>query len=235
MKKSSLSIVFPVYNEREHIESVIIEWKMMLNKLKLQSDFIICEDGSKDGTKELLDKIKKKYSLILSQKKYRRGYGGAVLDGIRIAEEGYLLCVDSDGQCDPADFKKLWQKRDQSQVIIGWRKERADLLQRKIFSFFFKLVMTSLFPNSIHDPSAPFVIFQKRTVMPYLSYLTYLKEGFWWGFVGMCVKKGLSISEVPINHRKRCGGGATQVYHLNKIPKIAASNLLGLVRLRLAK
>ena len=90
-----------------------------------------------------------------------------------------------------------------------------------------------MFPTKIHDPSAPFVLFEKKTIFPYINYLKYLKEGFWWGFVGMCVKKKIPLKELPINHRKRMKGD-TQVYHLKKIPSIAIRNMLGLVRLRIS-
>lgn len=229
-----LNIIFPVYNERDTLETVLVEWANELKDCHLKHHLVICEDGSKDGTKELLLKIKNKYNLVLNQKNQRRGYAGAVTDGIKSADSNYILCVDSDGQCDPKDFKKFWGNKDKADVLIGWRTNRADNEQRKLFSSLFKKVFKILFPTNIHDPSAPFVLFKKNTILPNTSYLTYLKEGFWWGFVGMCVKKGLSIKEFPINHRQRLKGD-TQVYKPKEIPRIAITNLLGLIRLRLKK
>lgn len=228
-----LNIILPVYNEVDTIESVLKEWVAHLGPLNLDYHFVICEDGSTDGTKELLESIKTIYPIVLSQKEERRGYGGAVIDGIHTANTSYILCVDSDGQCDPKDFHAFWQIRDASDVVIGWRVNRADNSQRKVFSMLFKTVFRILFTTHIHDPSAPYVLFKKAAILPYLKYLGYLKEGFWWGFVGMCVKVGLSISELPINHRLRVKGD-TQVYHLKKIPSIAVRNLIGLVRLWLS-
>lgn len=229
-----LNIILPVYNERETLEIVIKEWTKELTKHRLKYHLIICEDGSKDGTKELLKKIKKKYALILNQKDKRRGYGGAVIDGINEAQSKYILCIDSDGQCDPKDFSKFWKNQNKADVLIGWRVNRADNVQRKIFSTLFKKFFKILFPTPIHDPSAPFVLFQKKTILPHLEYLTYLKEGFWWGFIGTCVIKELNLCEYPISHRPRLKGD-TQVYHPKEIPRIATTNLLGLVKLRFKK
>lgn len=229
-----LSIILPVFNEKDSIESVLEEWKQKLDKQNLTYSFIVCEDGSTDGTKELLVQLQRKYSLKLDQKQKRRGYGGAVIDGIKSANSEHILCIDSDRQCDPNDFLTFWNSREKAHAIIGWRKKRADLLQRKLFSFFFKIVFITLFPTNIHDPSAPFVLFKKQTVMPYISHLNYLKEGFWWGFVGMCVKNNLTIQENPINHRKRTKG-TTQVYLIKNILGISIRNLLGLLKLKLAK
>ncbi|OGK71478.1 hypothetical protein A2313_00690 [Candidatus Roizmanbacteria bacterium RIFOXYB2_FULL_41_10] len=60
-----------------------------------------------------------------------------------------------------------------------------------------------------------------------------MSEGFWWGFVGMCTKKGLKLSEEPINHRSRFNG-QTVVFKLKKIPSIALRNIIGLFRLKFA-
>lgn len=229
-----LAIVLPVYNEKETIESVLKEWKKELAKYKLTYQFVVCEDGSKDGTSELLKKIKSKYDLLLNQKKSRRGYGGAVIDGIVEAKTRYILSIDSDGQCDPKDFGKFWKRKDKADILIGWRVNRADALQRKIFSGAFKAYFKLLFPTKIHDPSAPFVLYKKRQVLPYLNYFRYLKEGFWWGFVGTAVKKKMTIVEIPINHRLRANG-ETVVYKTEKIPGIAIRNLVGLSKLALVE
>jgi dolichol-phosphate mannosyltransferase len=229
-----LSVILPVHNEKNSIEKVLSEWKKELDKQKIIYSFIICEDGSTDGTKELLIELQEKYPLELNQKQQRRGYGTAVIDGIKSANSEYILCIDSDGQCDPNDFSKFWNNRKETHVTIGWREKRADPLQRKVFSFLFKTVFLILFPTNIHDPSAPFVLFKKQKIMSHVSHLVHLKEGFWWGFVGMCTKKNLTIHEHKINHRKRING-TTQVYKPNKILGISVRNLIGLFKLKLLK
>ena len=228
-----LNIILPVFNEKDTIEIVLQEWKQELDKQNLIYSFIVCEDGSTDGTKELLMQLQKKYPLKLDQKQKRRAYGSAVIDGIKTANSEYILCVDSDGQCDPKDFYTFWKNKEKAQVLIGWRRKRADPLQRKVFSSLFKAIFVVLFPTRIHDPSAPFVLFKKSTVIPHASHLIYLKEGFWWGFVGMCIKKRLQIHEITINHRARLKGN-TQIYKAHKILDIFLRNLIGLLRLKIA-
>lgn len=231
--KLNLEIILPVYNEKKSIEVVLKEWVKVLSR-NLEYRFIICEDGSTDGTSQLLKKLQRKYKFILDHKKGRRGYGNAVINGISLSTAEYLLCVDSDGQCDPADFMKFWKKRLPDKVLIGRRVDRQDSFQRKIFSQSFKLFFDFLFPSEISDPSAPFVLFKKNLIEPYIEDLKFLKEGFWWGFVGMCVKRKIKISDIPINHRERIDG-KTNVYNTSKIPKIAANNALGLVKLKLSR
>ncbi|MCL4374993.1 glycosyltransferase family 2 protein [Patescibacteria group bacterium] len=230
---TQLSLIFPVYNERLTIETVLQEWMVRLKQLKINYEMVVCEDGSTDGTSQLLRAIKNKYRLVLNQSVRRRGYGPAVIDGIKTAKGEYLLSVDSDGQCDPADFISFWKRRGARQVIIGWRKKRVDAPQRLLFSYLFHQVFSRLFPTSIHDPSAPFVLYRKKDIIPHLDSLVFLKEGFWWGFVAMCVKNKIPLIELPIHHRARLNGN-TQVYRVVRLPKIIWSNLFGLIRLRLA-
>lgn len=232
-RTGDLDIILPVYNERKSIGRVLSEWDAMFQKLAIRYRFIVCEDGSTDGTKELLVKLAKRYPILFNQKKERRGYGGAVTDGIRVTSAAWVLCIDSDGQCNPKDFRLFWKKKTDGSVLIGWRIHRSDAWQRKLFSFCFRLLFFLLFPTTIHDPSAPFVLFQRSVVFQHVHDLTFLKEGFWWGFVGMCVLRRIPLVEIPVDHRQR-SNGQTNIYHLKKIPEIAFGNALGLFRLRLA-
>lgn len=227
----SLSVVFPVYNERESIESVFREWQLVLKQINIPFELVICEDGSTDGTSEFLHKIKKKYNLTLDQNSIRRGYGSAVLSGIQTAKYPFILCVDSDGQCDPSDLPSFLKSFRKNEVKIGWRTMRKDASQRLLFSKAFKIIFSILFPNSLHDPSAPFVLFEKKTVNRIIPFLGYLHEGFWWGFVGACLKTNTLITEFPISHRRRLVG-ETQIYHPKKILSIALRNIMGLCFLR---
>lgn len=228
-----LSIIFPVYNERKTIHRVLSEWSEQLQRFSLSYVFVICEDGSTDGTSEYLRSLTSQYPIELHQSNRRLGYGPAVISGIRSAKSTWILCVDSDGQCDPKDFVRFWQLRHSADVLYGYRKKRADVWSRKLYSKLFKLALIILFGRAIRDPSCPYVLFQKRVIVPYIAYLSHLKEGFWWGFTGMCFKKSLTIFEIPVDHHVRYDG-KTQIYSWGHIPSIAYRNLRGLVQLRIA-
>lgn len=229
-----LNIILPVHNEVNSIGKVLQEWSNAIDTLGISYEFIICEDGSTDGTQDLLEKLKDDFPIKLSQKETQRGYGKAVIDGINLSNSRFALSIDSDGQCDPNDFSEFWRNKNTSDVLIGWRTNRQDTLVRKVYSGTFKFFFNILFSSKLHDPSAPFVLYSKEKIVNYLYYLTYLSEGFWWGFVAMCNKKDLSIHEIPINHRLRMDGG-TRVFVFSKIFGIAFRNLVGLFKLKLAK
>ena len=63
MTSKELSVIFPIYNEEKTIKKTLLEWKSVLNKLSINYEMIIAEDGSTDKTKEIL------YKLILHNKK----------------------------------------------------------------------------------------------------------------------------------------------------------------------
>jgi len=234
MEKPSLSIILPVHNEVDSLERVVSEWDSSLHKIPgLHHVFIICEDGSTDGTKELIIKLEHRYSIVKNSVPWRRGYGQAVCDGIMLSETDYVLCIDSDGQIGPDQMNEVWARRSEDHFLIGWRYPRLDPLIRLIYSKLFKLYHGLLFPNRLHDPSCPFVLGHAKCLKRVVPLLDHMTEGFWWGFVGACWKLKIPIEEIQIRHRKRFAGD-TQIYKLAKMPGIIFRNGIGLVKLRFA-
>ncbi len=234
MKQQNLSIILPVHNEVDSIESVVSEWDSSLRKITgLQHVFIICEDGSTDGTKELIVELERRYPILNNSVPRRRGYGQAVRDGIGLSKTDYLLCIDSDGQIGPDQMNEVWGRRSGDHFLIGWRHPRLDPPVRLIYSKLFRLYHGLLFPNLLNDPSCPFVFGHTKLFKKVAPLLIYMKEGFWWGFVGACWKLRMPIEEIRICHRERAAGDS-QVYKLVKMPGIIFRNSIGLLKLRFA-
>jgi glycosyltransferase involved in cell wall biosynthesis len=234
MKKPDLSLIIPVHNEVESLESVISEWDSSLQSLPdLEYVFIICEDGSTDGTKELVTELECRFLLINNSVPRRRGYGQAVISGLALVKTDYVLCIDSDGQIGPDQMDEAWRHRSDDHFLIGWRKPRLDPPFRIVYSKLFKVYHRLLFPNGLHDPSCPFVLGHRKLFEKVEPYLIYTSEGFWWGFVGACVKQKIPIDEIPIRHRKRIARN-TKVYSLARMPGIVLRNTIGLLKLLMA-
>jgi hypothetical protein len=145
-------------------------------------------------------------------------------------EAPYVLCLDSDGQCDPADFAEFWARQGRADVLIGWRVDRQDARLRKLLSGTFKLYYRALFGIPIHDPSCPFVLASRNIVKQLIPQLGVLSQGFWWEFVARVCSQGYSIEELPITHRPRAAG-QTQVYRLRKLPGIGWTHATGLLQI----
>jgi glycosyltransferase involved in cell wall biosynthesis len=235
MKKEVLTIILPVHNERDTLAKVIDSWFEVLKQLSnCDFHFLICEDGSSDGTKELICELALRYPVINLSVEARRGYGKALLDGIATATGDYILCIDGDGQCLAENFLLFWPNRNKADFLIGWRKPRNDSLIRLFYSKLFFAFHKILFFTHLHDPSCPFVLGHRDTYLRLAPNLTFLSEGFWWGFIGACIKAKKSLLEIKIKHAKRAGG-TTRVFRTNKIPEIVLRNLIGLIKLRLSK
>ncbi len=226
---NQLQIVLPVYQEGESIAETLDEiYNIVAPMASLQ--FIICEDGSKDNTKEVLKATSKHLPMMLDLVDGRRGYSKAVIDGYKHSTAPFVLCLDSDGQCEPRDFKQFWELRDKYDVIIGWRVDRSDTIFRRIMSGTFRLWHRILFGTKLHDPSCPFILVKRHVIEALVHDLGTLKQGFWWEFVARSMRKGFSIYEFPVHHRQR-SAGVTQVYKFSKIPGIAAAHAVGLFKI----
>jgi len=222
-----LQIIMPVHNEGESIETTLREWHEELSP-RLNMQFIVCEDGSRDNTKEVLTRLSGELPMLLDMMDGRRGYAGAVVTAFRHSTAPFVLAVDSDGQCDPSDFWQFWDAKDRFDIGIGWRTNRKDTLTRKLMSGSFKMLHKLLFSHRIHDPSCPYLLIHSPALQRLLPDLGLLTEGFWWEFVGRATNAGLRLQEFPIRHRLRTAG-STVVFKMSKVPRIALRNGLGLI------
>jgi glycosyltransferase involved in cell wall biosynthesis len=225
-----LEILLPVHNEADSIEATLDEIYRVISPI-VPMRFILSEDGSTDGTPQLLQSLTDRYPIKLITGPQRKGYSRAVIDALKMVDAPYVLCLDSDGQCDPADFPAFWSHREDADVLIGWRVHRQDTWLRKTLSGSFKLYYRLLFRIFIHDPSCPFVLAPKHVAKTLVPQLGVLSQGFWWEFVARVRSNGYTLKELPVTHRLRAAG-QTQVYRLRKLPRIGWTHIMGLLQIR---
>ncbi len=224
-----LEVLLPVHNEAQTIGATIRElYEEFSSRVSMR--FIVCEDGSSDGSKELLTSLSREIPMNLSLSDARKGYSRAVRDGMAALQAPYLLCLDSDGQCDPKDFWKLWEARSEADVVMGWRVDRADTLLRRSLSRFFYLLYQAVFRVPVHDPSCPYVLARQEVIKRLAPELGAMQQGFWWEFVARAHRRGCSIKELPVHHRQRAGG-VTQVYKYRKMPGIFFRHFFALFKI----
>ena len=232
--KDSISICLPIYNEAKSIKKVIEEWVLCLERHSINYKIICSEDGSTDDTPKIIKELcKNNKRIINNHSDTKRGYTGAVISGVTKAESEYILCIDSDGQCDPFDFEKFWLHRNNLEncFIIGNRLKRKDGSFRLFISRLFKLFHSFLFKCNLNDPSCPYVLFKKKNFDTIKKKLDFMAEGFWWGFTACCQLSKFKFIEIDINHKKRVDGN-TNVYKIYKIPSIAVRNAIGLLKIK---
>jgi len=221
-----LDVLLPVHNEADSIGDTVREIHDVFAPL-VSFRFVICEDGSFDDTKAVLTELSKTLPMKLVMSDERKGYSRAVSDGMKASDAPYLLCLDSDGQCDPRDFPRFWAERERSDVVIGHRVNRQDTTLRRAMSRSFYFVYKLLYRVPVHDPSCPYVLARHDVIAAIAPEMREMQQGFWWEFVARVHRRGYSILEFPVNHRLRAAG-ETQIYRLRKLPGIGFRHAVAL-------
>ena len=233
MSAEPIEVVLPAHNEGEGIGLTLREfYKIVSEEAGIPIKFLVCEDGSTDNTCDVVREVAREIPVRLLSFAERKGYSKAVVDGFRATDAKVIGFIDSDGQCDPKDFKSLVDALDGYDMVIGYRNPRMDSAFRKFISGAFGVVYKMLFPVRLKDPSCPYLVIRREALMRVLQgHPGILRQGFWWEFNARAQAAGLRIKQLPVTHRVRTAG-TTQVYKLDKIPRIAAEHLRGLFALR---
>ena len=155
----TLAIVIPVYNEEENIKKVIVDWSKILSTRLF--DIIVVNDGSKDKTKLILNKIKKKIRNLKVINKPNGGHGETIYLGYKYAVEKkykFIFQVDSDDQFSAKDFKSLWKLRNKPfDLVMGYRLHRKDPLIRIFLSkVVLRIFFLIYFNKTIADANIPY-------------------------------------------------------------------------------
>ncbi len=131
----SVSVVVPVFNERENIQQLHQELTEWLDQLGRPYELLYVDDGSTDGSDKLLDILSDRHAATRAIH-FRRNFGqtAAMQAGIDLAEGAYIVLCDGDLQNDPRDIPELVAKLDAGYDLVhGWRKNRQDEWLRRKF------------------------------------------------------------------------------------------------------
>ena len=231
--KQKLQIVTPVYNEEKNIEYTIVSFFDDLSDKGIELEFIISEDGSSDNSVSVIKALSEEYKVTLYSSVERKNYTDSVLFGLSKATTDIVAFVDSDGQYDPSDLLKMYKRLEKGTFVLGFRNPRVDSYFRRFISKSFRLVYKFILKLNLVDPSSGYFIGYKEDLQKVLQSFQsgYLKEGFWWEFYARAHYQNVKIIEEPVKHFDRKYGNSV-VFKFTKLPKIAITNLLGLLRLR---
>ena len=231
-----LILVMPAYNEEGCIEAVVREWHQELERTIGPGEFrlLLVNDGSRDGTGAILDALSLPGLEVVHQA--NQGHGATVLNGYRHAVTlgaEYVFQVDSDNQVFPHDLARLWERRRESDFILGLRAVRHDPRQRLLISRTLAWIIFVLFGRSIPDVNVPFRLMRSdylarllRGVPPYM-----VAPNIILGVLAAC--DGQPLLNVPIQHRERQTGEVSIVRW--SLMRICLRSAADLVELRLRR
>lgn len=156
-QKTNLAVVIPVYNEEGSIEKVINKWNTVLTQTSIAFEIHVYNDGSKDKTLHILNKIRKCNKNLIVHNKTNSGHGPTILQGYcENSHAEWIFQADSDDEIDPKSFHKFWSYRDKYEFIIGKRTERKNSLSRSIISFTARILTNILYGRSVYDVNCPY-------------------------------------------------------------------------------
>ena len=115
--KNDLTVIIPVFNEEEIIESTI------LNLLPVCTSFgwkiLAIDDGSVDQTPYILKKYEEKKDIKVINHPYNKGYGSSLKAGIISADTDLVAFYDGDGQHHPDDLVKMYESFGNNDMLVG--------------------------------------------------------------------------------------------------------------------
>ncbi len=199
----NLSVIIPVYNEVKNIEEII----KRVQARKLATEIIIVDDGSQDGTRDILKKLdgKKKVRVVLHEK--NQGKGAAVVTGMKAATGDILLIQDADLEYDPRDYPALLQpiKEGIADVVYGSRflggAHRVTMFWHQVANQLLTFMTNILYDSILTDMETGYKVFRREVI----EGMTIRSKRFNFEpeFTAKILKRKRRIFEVPITFNPR--------------------------------
>ncbi|MGI0131208.1 MAG: glycosyltransferase family 2 protein [Thermoplasmata archaeon] len=224
-----LTVFLPVYNEATSISGVLSSFYGEVVR-PLRAELLVCEDGSSDGTPEVLRRVATEIPMHLVSSPARKGYGGAMSDGLRLVETPLVFIADSDGQYEPSEFWKIWNAAADYDMVIGRKVRREERFYRSLLSRGFQVLIKAFTGVPLNDMDCGFRLIRREVIAKVLPEVRSLQYSFLAEFSIVAYRKGFRILEVPVVHRARING-STSIYSWNRLPWIIGHQVIGLLRL----
>lgn len=159
----SVSIVYPAYNEQEVIEKTVRETVEVLDGFGFEYEIVVVNDGSKDRTREILDKLAEEFpQLKVVHFPQNKGYSKALRAGFETAEKPLIFYSDSDLQFKISELDRLMALIDECDIAVGYRMDRQDPPQRKFAAFCYNLMARNIFSiKGVRDIDCAFKLFHR--------------------------------------------------------------------------
>jgi len=220
-EKIEISVVVPVFNEEENLSLLIPRLVRVLNSLGLSYEMIFVDDGSSDGSREILKEMVSQYPCLrIIGLKQNRGLSTALLAGMREVRGEKIVTLDSDLQNDPEDIPKLLGYLDRYDMATGWRQKRDDPWLKRISSKIANSIRNRLSGEQIHDSACTLRAFRRECLGDLAVF-----NGMHRFFSTLAKMKGYRIIEVPVFHHPRKYGKSK--YNIRNRALRAFIDLLG--------
>jgi glycosyltransferase involved in cell wall biosynthesis len=214
--KETISVLIPVYNEEGNLLPLSERLISALKKTGRPYEVIFVDDGSSDGSLEiLLDIIKKNPNIKVISFSRNFGQTAALSAGIDFSKGDILIPMDGDLQNDPEDILLLLQKIEEGyDVVSGWRKNRKDpFFSRRLPSAIANKIISWIGGVHLHDHGCTLKAYRRDILKNIRLY------GEMHRFIPIYAQWiGARVSEIPVRHFQRESG--TSKYGMSRVFKV---------------
>jgi glycosyltransferase involved in cell wall biosynthesis len=200
-----ISVFLPSHNEEPNVERVVRGFLAELPQVADAYEVIVVDDGSTDKTGAIADRLAREDSHVkVVHHEKNRGYGGAVISGIRAATRPYIVLADGDGQFDPKEVESLAAYVPEYDVVVGRRIRRADHPMRRINGKAWTLLVRIVLGIGISDIDCGFKLFKRD----FLDGMELRAHGAMISteLMARVAGRGAKIKEVGVHHLPRLAG-----------------------------
>ncbi len=209
-----ISVVIPVLDESASLEQLVQELDLVATKQGYDLQMIFVDDGSTDGSWNVIDRLAQADSRVLGIR-FRRNFGkaAALSAGFDAALGQLIITMDADLQDDPAEIPRLIAKLDEGfDVVSGWKQQRQDPQHRVWLSRAFNTLVSRLTGVQLHDHNCGLKCYRREVIHEVRLY------GELHRFVPvLAAARGFRVGEIVVSHRARSHGESK--YGLSRIPK----------------
>ncbi|MGC2234700.1 MAG: glycosyltransferase family 2 protein [Pyrinomonadaceae bacterium] len=218
LPRQSISVFFPAYNDARSIGKLVADALEILPALTDDYEIIVVNDGSGDETANVLRDLQSKHKILrVVEHETNKGYGAALRSGFGAATKDLVFYTDGDGQYDarelPALFALLDEKTD---VVNGFKLERADKINRKIIGNFYNWLAHFLFSLPIRDVDCDFRLIRREFLCKIRLFST--SGSICVELVYKLRKAGARFAETGVNHYQR-PFGKSQFFTVRRVVK----------------
>jgi glycosyltransferase involved in cell wall biosynthesis len=195
-----LSVVIPLYNEELNVTPLHAELSAILRSMGVSHETLIIDDGSTDGTLEVLRRIQSSDPQVRVIR-FARNFGqtAALAAGFAHARGEFIVTFDGDLQNDPADIPRLLDLARSHDVVCGWRRDRKDdFLTRYLPSMIANQLIGIVTGVRVHDAGCSLKIFRAAVVQPLK-----LTPGMHRYLPALASQLGGRVTEAVVTHRPR--------------------------------
>ncbi len=198
-----LTVIIPIYNEVESLPKIV----KRVQETKLAGEILLVDDGSIDGTRDLLKEMDGKDNVRVILKEKNEGKGSAVTVGMQAAEGEVLLIQDADLEYDPRDYPTLLQPIEEeiADVVYGSRflggPRRVVMFWHLVANYMLTFMTNILYNTILSDMETGYKVFRKHVVTGMTIHAK--RFDFEPEFTAKILKRKYRIFEVPISFNPR--------------------------------